>query len=130
MGYDVYRGPGLSYLASNAGVLAVGVLTDSKGLALSGAALAAAVAIQMPNSRSAESEADRIGIELAAKAGYDPRAAATLWEKMAKSGGSRPPEFLSTHPSPENREERLGQIAPQMMKYYNQKGERPSYPLK
>jgi predicted Zn-dependent protease len=117
-------------LASNAGVLAVGILTDSKGLALSGAALAAAVAIQMPNSRSAESEADRIGIELAAKAGYDPRAAATLWEKMAKSGGSRPPEFLSTHPSPENREERLSQIAPQMMKYYNQKGERPSYPLK
>jgi predicted Zn-dependent protease len=117
-------------LASNAGVLAVGVLTDSKGLALSGAALAAAVAIQMPNSRSAESEADRIGIELAAKAGYDPRAAATLWEKMAKSGGSRPPEFLSTHPSPENREERLSEIAPQMMKYYNQKGERPSYPLK
>ncbi len=117
-------------LASNAGVLAVGVLTDSKGLALTGAALAAAVAIQMPNSRSAESEADRIGIELAAKAGYDPRAAATLWEKMAKSGGSRPPEFLSTHPSPENREQRLGEIAPQMMKYYNQKGERPSYQLK
>jgi predicted Zn-dependent protease len=117
-------------LASNAGVLAVGILTDSKGLALSGAALAAAVAIQMPNSRSAESEADRIGIELAAKAGYDPRAAATLWEKMAKVGGSRPPEFLSTHPSPENREERLSQIAPQMMKYYNQKGERPSYQLK
>jgi predicted Zn-dependent protease len=117
-------------LASNAGVLAVGILTDSKGLALSGAALAAAVAIQMPNSRSAESEADRIGIELAAKAGYDPRAAATLWEKMAKSGGSRPPEFLSTHPAPENREQRLSEIAPQMMKYYNQKGERPSYQLK
>jgi predicted Zn-dependent protease len=117
-------------LASNAGVLAVGVLTDSKGLALTGAALAAAVAIQMPNSRSAESEADRIGIELAAKAGYDPRAAATLWEKMAKSGGSRPPEFLSTHPAPENREQRLSEIAPQMMKYYNQKGERPSYQLK
>lgn len=117
-------------MASNAGVMAVGILTDTKGLALTGAALAAAVAIQMPNSRSAESEADRIGIELAAKAGYDPRAAATLWRKMAKSGGGRPPEFLSTHPAPENREQRLSEIAPQMMKYYNQKGERPIYQLK
>jgi predicted Zn-dependent protease len=117
-------------MASNAGVMAVGILTDTKGLALTGAALAAAVAIQMPNSRSAESEADRIGIELAAKAGYDPRAAATLWRKMAKSGGGRPPEFLSTHPAPENREQRLSEIAPQMMKYYNKKGKRPSYPLK
>lgn len=117
-------------LASNAGILAVGILSDTKGLALTGAALAAAVAIQMPNSRAAESEADRIGIELAAKAGYDPRAAATLWRKMAKSGGGRPPEFLSTHPSPENRERRLQEIAPQMMPYYRQKGKRPTYQLK
>lgn len=117
-------------MASNVGIMAVGILTDTKGLALTGAALAAAVAIQMPNSRAAESEADLIGIELAAKAGYDPRSAATLWKKMAKAGGSRPPEFLSTHPAPENRERRLAEIAPQMMKYYNQKGERPIYQLK
>ncbi len=117
-------------MASNAGVLAVGILTDSKGVALTGAALAAAVAIQMPNSRSAETEADIIGIELAAKAGYDPRAAATLWRKMAKVGGSRPPQFLSTHPSPANREQRLAELAPRMMKYYNRKGKRPTYQLK
>ncbi len=117
-------------MASNAGIMAVGILTDTKGLALTGAALAAAVAIQMPNSRSAETEADLIGIELAAKAGYDPRAAASLWRKMAKAGGGGPPEFLSTHPAPENRERRLAEIAPRMMKYYNQKGQRPSYPLK
>lgn len=116
-------------MASNAGIMAVGILTDTEGLALTGAALAAVVAIQMPNSRSAESEADRIGIELAAKAGYDPRAAVSLWRKMAKAGGGRPPEFLSTHPSPGNREQRLRAIAPQMMKYYNQKGKRPTYPL-
>ena len=57
------------------------------------------MAVTLPNSRASETEADRIGIELAAKAGYDPRAAATLWQKMAKVGGGGPPQFLSTHPS-------------------------------
>jgi predicted Zn-dependent protease len=117
-------------MASQIGVMAVGVATKSDGLALTGAALAAALAVQMPNSRTAESEADRIGIELAAKAGYDPHAAVTLWQKMSKVGGSRPPEFLSTHPSPGHREQRLASLIPQMMPYYKQKGERPTYKLK
>jgi predicted Zn-dependent protease len=117
-------------MASMIGVAAVGVAADRKGLALTGAALAAALAVQKPNSRAAESEADRIGIELAAKAGYDPRAAITLWQKMAKVGGKGPPEFLSTHPSPENREKKLAEFVPQMMPYYEQKGQRPTYPLK
>lgn len=116
-------------MASSVGVMAVGVAADSKGLALTGAALAAALAVQKPNSRAAESEADRIGIELAAKAGYDPRAAVTLWQKMAKVGGKGPPEFLSTHPAPENREKKLAELVPQMMPYYEQKGERPFYKL-
>jgi len=116
-------------MASSIGVVAVGVAADRKGLALTGAALAAALAVQKPNSRAAESEADRIGIELAAKAGYDPRAAVTLWQKMAKVGGKGPPEFLSTHPAPENREKKLAALVPTMMPYYEQKGERPSYKL-
>lgn len=116
-------------MASSIGVAAVAVAADNKGLALTGAALAAALAVQRPNSRAAESEADRIGIELAAKAGYDPRAAITLWQKMAKVGGGGPPEFLSTHPSPENREKKLAALVQQMMPYYEQKGTRPRYRL-
>jgi predicted Zn-dependent protease len=117
-------------MATTVGVVAVGVAVDrNRGLALTGAALAAALAVQRPNSRAAESEADRIGIELAAKAGYDPRAAITLWQKMAQVGGKGPPQFLSTHPSPENREKKLAEYVPEMMPYYEQKGERPVYKL-
>ncbi|HWA36590.1 MAG TPA: M48 family metallopeptidase [Burkholderiales bacterium] len=79
---------------------------------------AAAVAIQLPNSRESEIEADQIGIELAARAGYDPAAAVTLWEKMGKLGGGNPPEFLSTHPSPQNRAARLKELAVQVQPLY------------
>ena len=80
---------------------------------------AAVLAIQLPNSRESESEADQIGIELAARAGYDPKAAVTLWEKMGKlHGGKEPPEFLSTHPSPANRAARLAELGVKVEPYY------------
>lgn len=116
--------------ASQVGVVAVGIATDSKGVAMTGASLAAAVAITLPNSRSMESEADRIGIELAAKAGYDPRAAVTLWDKMGKLGGGGQPQFLSTHPNPATRSQTLKGFVPEMMPYYEAKGTRPTYPVK
>jgi predicted Zn-dependent protease len=116
-------------MATQMGIMAAGVASDRPGVAMTGAALAATLAITLPNSRTAESEADRIGIELAAKAGYDPHAAASLWEKMARVGGSRAPEFLSTHPAPENRMQRLNELAPQMTPYYLAPGERPVYSL-
>jgi predicted Zn-dependent protease len=66
--------------------------------------MVADVTLNLPNSRTHEVEADRMGVELAARAGYDPRAAITLWEKMAKnSSGGQPPKWLSTHPSHEDR---------------------------
>lgn len=117
-------------MASSLGVAVVGAATDNSGLAATGAAAAALLAIELPNSRTAESEADRIGIELAAKAGYDPRAAITLWDKMGKlSAGGAPLEFLSTHPGPERRMEKLARLVPEMMPYYEAKGARPVYRL-
>ncbi|MDH5209297.1 MAG: M48 family metallopeptidase [Burkholderiaceae bacterium] len=72
----------------------------------------------LPNSREAEQEADRIGVELAARAGYDPRAAISLWQKMAKLGGSAPPQWLSTHPSNETRLKDLEVYAQKVMPLY------------
>ncbi|HEY6131249.1 MAG TPA: M48 family metallopeptidase, partial [Halioglobus sp.] len=94
-------------MATTLGVVAVGAMSDSPGVTMTGAALAAKVALDLPNSRTAEKEADQMGMELATLAGYDPEAAVTLWQKMAAQGGAKPPQFLSTHPSPGNREEVL-----------------------
>lgn len=115
-------------MASSVGVLAVGIASDNRGAAVTAASAAAVLAVTMPNSRTAETEADRIGIELAARAGYDPAAAVTLWQKMGKQGGS-PPQFLSTHPSPENREQTLSALGPLMEPYYRSGGQRPTHPV-
>lgn len=73
----------------------------------------------LPNSRQNEREADAIGLELAARGGYDPRAAISLWQKMGKeSQGKNPPEFLSTHPSNENRINELTALIPKVMPLY------------
>lgn len=78
------------------------------------------VMFTLPNSRQHETEADRIGVELAARAGYDPRAAITLWQKMAGLNDGRPPEFLSTHPSPASRMADLSAAAERVMPLYQQ----------
>ena len=76
------------------------------------------VTLNRPKSRTAETEADRIGVELAARAGYDPRAAINLWEKMVKLGGSQPPQWLSTHPSHESRIADLREYSAKVMPLY------------
>jgi predicted Zn-dependent protease len=115
------------------GVLAATQTNSEYGqLTVQGASLAAVVALELPNSREAESEADRIGIELAAKAGYNPNAAISLWEKMSKVGGGDGKssfDFLSTHPAPVKRMETLEAMVPQMMAYYEDKSPRPVHKL-
>jgi len=101
-------------LATQLGVTAVGAATDASDSTLTIGAIAAQLGVQLPNSRTAESEADLIGIELAARAGYDPQAAVTLWQKMAKVSGKGPPQFLSTHPAPGNRQATLSALVPKM----------------
>ena len=103
-------------MATSIGIVAIGIASDRPVATMAGGALAAKVALELPNSRTAESEADEIGTELAVRAGYDPDAAVTLWQKMGSLGGSKPPAFLSTHPAPENRETALAEMIPEMRK--------------
>lgn len=80
--------------------------------------IGANVGVLLPYSRRHESEADRIGLILMARAGYDPREAIPFWQRMNQLGGARPPEFLSTHPEPGRRMEDLRDQLPEAMKYY------------
>ena len=85
-------------------------------LALAAFGVGSQVGILLPYSRSHESEADEIGIYIMAMAGYDPHTAIPFWQRMDKQGGERPPEFLSTHPEPENRIKNIEKAIPKAMK--------------
>jgi predicted Zn-dependent protease len=81
--------------------------------------MVAEVTFQLPFSREQESEADQIGLELMARAGYDPRAALTLWNKMAAaSNSSGQPKFLSTHPAPKERIHDIEKNLPRVLPLY------------
>lgn len=85
----------------------------------------AQVGVLLPFSRSQESEADLLGLELMAKAGFDPRESVDLWRNMMRSGGDAPPEFLSTHPSGETRIRALQEEMPEALALAERATDRP-----
>ena len=101
-----------------AGIGIVGALFGIGELGQNVGAMVADVTMLKPKSRAMETESDRIGVELAARAGYNPMAAVSLWEKMAKVGGGQPPQWLSTHPSHERRIADLKEYATKVMPLY------------
>jgi predicted Zn-dependent protease len=85
------------------GLMIAKEVTGASGQVMQLADIATYYTISLPYSREHERESDAIGVELAARAGYDPNAAAKVWKKMAALSKDQPPEFLSTHPAPQNR---------------------------
>jgi len=112
MSEEVLKSVGISAAAAlfNLGQVSAGMLAQAANLAVS-----------LPYARKQESDADLVGLELAARAGYDPRAAVAVWQKMTKyaqSAGGQPPQFLSTHPSNENRIKEIEANLPRVMPLY------------
>ncbi len=83
---------------------------------------AAQVGVLLPNSRNQEYEADKLGLDFCAMAGYNPREAVPFWKRMSQAGGQKPPEFLATHPSDENRIAKLEAHMEEALKYYRPVG--------
>ena len=105
--------------AQQMGLNVFGKLAGLSAGQLNMAAMAADVALTKPNSRTMESEADVIGLELMARAGYNPNAAVALWQKMMKAGAGTGPSFMSTHPSGPERIAELERQIPTVLPLYN-----------
>ena len=105
-------------MAVAAGSAYAGSRGDTAGYTAAALGLGAQVGILLPFSRIQESEADTLGQRYMAQAGFDPRAAVTLWQKMGQQGGSKPPVFLSTHPSSSGRAQTLARRAQELLPVY------------
>lgn len=116
----------------NMGTQAVGQILAANEVAQTGPIMAAIglgvqVGVQLPYSRAHESEADLIGLQLMAQAGFNPRQAVDLWKNMeAASGGQRPPELMSTHPAPSTRIDDLQANMSQALAVYENTQNRPT----
>jgi predicted Zn-dependent protease len=96
-----------------------GFATGTTGaVAVQAAGMGSQLFFSLPNGREQEREADKMGLELAARAGYNPDAAVTLWQKMSAQSNGAPPEFFSTHPASENRIADLKALAPKVRPLY------------
>ncbi|WP_373018522.1 M48 family metallopeptidase [Thiomicrorhabdus sp.] len=100
------------------GLAALQAFTGIQGPSLDLTAMALNVTLTLPNSRTHETEADRMGVELAARAGYNPYAAVDIWQKMSKANGNGTPEILSTHPSHDTRIKDLKKYAKKVEPLY------------
>jgi predicted Zn-dependent protease len=107
-------------LVKNVGINLAAAYFGLSDLGATALAQAAQLAVTLPYSRGHETDADLLGIELAARAGYDPRAAVSVWQKMARAGGSQPPELLSTHPANASRIRDLQDAMPRVLPLYEQ----------
>lgn len=112
-------------MALEVGLASLGLGAGSGAQYAQLAGAAATLGVVLPFSRKQESEADHIGVIMMAKAGYDPRAAVTLWQNFNKYGGDRTPEFLSTHPAPASRIQEIQALMPQALPIY-EKAAKPS----
>lgn len=109
-------------LVTQVGLAGVSLALDKNnknhGTLMAALGLGAQFGVLMPHGRSQESEADMIGIELMAKAGFDPHDSVKLWENMSRKSGGNPPEWLSTHPSNTTRINQLNSRMGAAMNYY------------
>ena len=110
---------------ANVGMQIAAAALDMKPITQALAMQALGVGVLLPFGRSHESEADYIGLLLAAEAGYDPREAVLLWERMAESSKNSPPEFLSTHPAHETRIQNLQKWMPEALALYERADKAP-----
>ena len=102
------------------GLAALQIFTGVQGPLLDATAMALEVTLTLPNSRIHETEADRMGVELAARAGFDPYAAVKVWQKMSNMSKDSPPEILSTHPAHDTRIKDLKKYAKRVEPLYLQ----------
>jgi predicted Zn-dependent protease len=113
-----------SLLQQMGGVALSAALTEkpaqTQALFMQAYGVGSSMGVMLPFSRKHESEADELGLYFMAMAGYDPQKAPEFWTRMSQTGGQKPPEFLSTHPSDQSRINHLNEVMPKAMDYYVQ----------